>query len=139
MFAIPLLFKAIISKDPLKQKALQKGISQLCQEGATQLFKYIIGSKSIIGAIGNLQFDVVMHRLKHEYKAECILEPCNISCVRWINGDINQEQKELLTPFLAKDIHERLVFLANNMAHLRLWQDKLPKVKFSEITELLDY
>src|SRR5690606_33142526 len=71
----PEIFRRAILKDPLKLKALQKGLSQLCEEGATQLFKPLRNNDLILGAVGPLQFDVVAHRLRDEYKVECRFEP----------------------------------------------------------------
>jgi len=134
----PLLFKSIRSTDPLKQKALLKGVMQLCEEGATQLFRPIIGNNIILGAIGPLQFDVVMHRLKNEYKVDCILESSTIATVRWVNGDL-KEHEEFLSSHLAHDVSQRLVYLAPSMSHLYLWQDKLKNVKLNSIQELAEY
>ena len=67
----PEIFRRVILKDPLKLKALKRGLSQLCEEGATQLFKPLKNNDLILGAIGLLQFDVVAHRLFNEYKVDC--------------------------------------------------------------------
>ena len=67
----PELFKRVRLKDPLKMKALQKGLQQLSEEGATQVFMPMDNNDLILGAVGTLQFDVVAHRLKEEYKVDC--------------------------------------------------------------------
>ena len=74
-------------------KALQKGLIQLCEEGATQLFRPIINNDLILGAVGVLQFEVVQHRLKHEYNVECQFEAVNVQTARWVTCD---DEKELL-------------------------------------------
>src|SRR5690606_817345 len=80
----PEIFRRAILKDPLKLKALQKGLSQLCEEGATQLFKPLRNNDLILGAVGPLQFDVVAHRLRDEYKVECQFEQISVATARWI-------------------------------------------------------
>ena len=80
----PELFRRAALKDPLKMKALQKGLDQLCEEGATQLFRPLINNDLILGAVGVLQFEVVAQRLADEYKVECRFEPVATSQARWI-------------------------------------------------------
>ena len=65
-------------------KALQKGLSQLCEEGATQLFKPLRNNDLILGAIGQLQFEVVAFRLQDEYSVQCVFEPINVAIARWV-------------------------------------------------------
>ena len=65
-------------------KALQKGLSQLCEEGATQLFKPLRNNDLILGAIGQLQFEVVAFRLQDEYGVQCVFEPINVAAARWV-------------------------------------------------------
>ena len=67
----PELFRRAVLKDPLKLKALQKGLAQLCEEGATQLFRPLLGNDLILGAVGPLQFEVAAFRLRDEYGVEC--------------------------------------------------------------------
>ena len=80
-------FGARCLKDPLRMKALQKGLSQLCEEGATQLFKPLRNNDLILGAIGQLQFEVVAFRLQDEYNVQCVFEPINVVTARWIRID----------------------------------------------------
>jgi peptide subunit release factor RF-3 len=67
--------------------ALQKGLDQLSEEGAAQVFRPIINHSQILGAVGILQFDVVAHRLKYEYGVDCQFEAINIATARWITGN----------------------------------------------------
>ncbi len=83
----PELFRAARLKDPMKQKAMQKGLEQLCEEGAAQLFRPMIGSEYIVGAVGQLQFEVIAARLRDEYNVECAFEPCRQSVCRWIKAE----------------------------------------------------
>ena len=77
-------FRRVILKNPMKFKQLQKGLTQLSEEGAVQVFKPLAGNHYILGAVGPLQFDVVMERLKAEYGAEVIYEPVDYVTARWI-------------------------------------------------------
>ena len=83
----PEIFRRAVLKDPLRMKALQKGLSQLCEEGATQLFKPLRNNDLILGAIGQLQFEVVAFRLQDEYNVQCVFEPINVVTARWIRID----------------------------------------------------
>ncbi len=67
-------------------KALQKGLDQLCEEGATQLFRPLRNNDVILGAVGPLQFDVVAFRLADEYGVTCVFEPVNVVTARWVDG-----------------------------------------------------
>ncbi|MDH3757898.1 MAG: peptide chain release factor 3, partial [Gammaproteobacteria bacterium] len=83
----PEIFRRAVLKDPLRLKALQKGLAQLCEEGATQLFRPFRNNDLILGAVGPLQFDVVAHRLRDEYKVECQFETINVATARWVECD----------------------------------------------------
>jgi len=83
----PELFRRAQLRDPLKMKALQKGLMQLCEEGATQLYRPLNNNDLILGAVGILQFDVVAHRLQYEYNVECTFEHVNVTTARWIECD----------------------------------------------------
>ena len=67
-------------------KALQKGLAQLCEEGATQLFKPLRNNDLILGAVGQLQFEVVAFRLQDEYRVQCVFEPVSVHTARWIDA-----------------------------------------------------
>ena len=67
-------------------KALQKGLSQLCEEGATQLFRPLRNNDLILGAVGQLQFEVVAFRLQDEYGVQCVFDPVTVHTARWIDG-----------------------------------------------------
>ena len=83
----PELFRRAVLRDPLKLKALQKGLAQLCEEGATQLFRPLTRNDLIIGAVGQLQFDVASFRLKSEYGVDCVFEAVDIATARWVRSD----------------------------------------------------
>src|SRR5258708_11972110 len=79
----PEIFRRAVLKDPLKMKALQKGLSQLCEAGATQLVKPLRSNDLILGAVGPLQFEVLAFRLQDEYGVQCVFEPINVAVARW--------------------------------------------------------
>ena len=81
-------FARIISKDPLRRKALDQGLRELTEEGAAQVFfaESMMGPIPIVGAVGLLQFDVMVHRLEHEYGAPCTLEKLPFRYPRWVTG-----------------------------------------------------
>ncbi len=83
----PELFRRIRLRDPMKMKQLQKGLQQLSEEGSTQVFFPIQSNDIVVGAVGQLQFDVVTYRLKDEYGVEAVYEPVNVYTARWIESD----------------------------------------------------
>ncbi|MDF3055478.1 MAG: Peptide chain release factor 3 [Gammaproteobacteria bacterium] len=134
----PEIFKMVQLKDPLKMKALQKGLQQLSEEGATQIFKPLIGNDYILGAVGILQFDVVAHRLKHEYNVECAYKAAPYVTVRWVKSDNKkklEEFKNSLMSNLTLDSHDHLAYLAPNMVNLHLTQERWPDIQFFDTQE----
>ncbi len=108
-------FRRVRLKDPLKSKQLQKGLVQLAEEGAVQVFKPLSGAEFILGAVGVLQFDVTMERLKAEYNVNAVYEGVDYNTARWIQSD----DKKLLADFqkkyqhhLAEDAEGHLTYLA---------------------------
>ncbi|HEU4629242.1 MAG TPA: peptide chain release factor 3, partial [Gemmatimonadaceae bacterium] len=83
----PEMFARLVLADPMKRKQLDTGLRQLTEEGAAQVF-FVEGSTSapVIGAVGQLQFDVMLHRLEHEYGAPCKLERFGYKYPRWVHG-----------------------------------------------------
>lgn len=129
----PELFRRAVLKDPLKMKALQKGLSQLCEEGATQLFKPLVSNDLILGAVGILQFEVVAQRLRDEYKVECQFETVGVQQARWIRC----ADESLLSDFtrkldmnLSHDHAGELVYLAPTRVNLQMSQERWPDVEF---------
>jgi len=134
----PEIFQRAILKDPLKLKALQKGLAQLCEEGATQLFKPLRNNDLILGAVGPLQFDVVAHRLKDEYKVECQFEPINVATARWVEADdekMLQDFRRKAHDNLALDHGDSLVYIAPSKVNLSLTEERWPDVHFRETRE----
>jgi len=134
----PEIFQRAILKDPLKLKALQKGLAQFCEEGATQLFKPLRNNDLILGAVGPLQFDVVAHRLKDEYKVECQFEPVNVATARWVEADDErhlQEFQKKAHDNLALDHSDSLVYIAPSKVNLNLTLERWPDIQFRETRE----
>ncbi len=134
----PELFRRAQLKDPLKMKALLKGLIQLCEEGATQLFRPLTNNDLILGAVGVLQFDVVQHRLKHEYNVECRFEPVNVQTARWVNCDDDKELakfKNKTETNLAMDHGDELVYIAPTRVNLQMALEKWPNIQFRATRE----
>lgn len=135
----PELFRAVRSKDPLKAKALHKGLLQLSEEGATQVFRPMNDNRIILGAVGMLQFDVVAHRLMHEYNVDCVYDSINIATVRWVSCDdpkmLSDFQKKV-PENLALDNADHLTYLAPTMVNLNLTKERWPEIKFSATCEI---
>jgi len=129
----PELFRRAQLRDPLKMKALQKGLMQLCEEGATQLYRPLNNNDLILGAVGILQFDVVAHRLQHEYNVECTFEHVNVTTARWVECDdekiLNQFKVKASTN-LALDHAGDLVYIAPTRVNLDMTQERYPEVRF---------
>ncbi|WP_044407222.1 peptide chain release factor 3 [Thiomicrospira microaerophila] len=128
----PELFRRARLKDPMKMKALQKGLTQLSEEGATQLYRPVINNDLILGAVGILQFEVVAQRLADEYKVTCQFEPVNVATARWIIGDKAEIDKFLdkVTDNVAYDAADQLVYIAPTRVNLQLTEERWPKLKF---------
>jgi len=129
----PELFRRAVLKDPLKLKALQKGLAQLCEEGATQLFKPLLGNDLVLGAVGPLQFEVAAFRLRDEYGVECVFEAVGVVAARWVRCADDAHLLEFtkrLAANVARDHTGELVYLAPTTVSLALTQERWPKVEF---------
>jgi len=134
----PELFRRAQLRDPLKMKALQKGLMQLCEEGATQLYRPMVNNDLILGAVGVLQFDVVAHRLKHEYSVDCSFEHVNVTTARWVEcGDekMLSDFKIKATNNLALDHAGDLVYIAPTRVNLDMTMERWPDIKFLSTRE----
>ncbi|EKD53862.1 MAG: hypothetical protein ACD_60C00143G0004 [uncultured bacterium] len=134
----PELFRLVRLKDPLKLKALQKGLKQLCEEGATQLFKPLNNNNLILGAVGMLQFDVVAYRLKHEYNVDCVYESVAIVTARWVyckDTKKLEEFKQKAFDHLAEDGSGNLAYLAPTRINLNLMMERWPDIEFKTTRE----
>lgn len=134
----PELFRRVRLRDPLKNKALLKGLVQLSEEGATQVFRPQTSNDLVLGAVGVLQFDVVAHRLKNEYKVECIYDQVNVATARWVECDDEkkfEEFKRKNADNLALDGGDNWTYLAPTMVNLNLAIERWPDVRFFETRE----
>ncbi len=134
----PELFRLVRLKDPLKLKALQKGLKQLSEEGATQLFRPLNSNHLILGAVGLLQFDVVAYRLQHEYNVECAYESVSVATARWIyceDSKMLEDFKNKAFDNLALDGSDNLTYLAPTRVNLNLMMERWPKVEFRATRE----
>jgi peptide chain release factor 3 len=134
----PEIFRRAVLKDPLKMKALTKGLSQLCEEGATQLFKPVRNNDLILGAVGQLQFEVVAFRLQDEYSVQCVFDAINVHTARWITATSEQKLEEFRTRAhdnLAVDHSGALVYLAPSRVNLQLTMERWPDIAFHETRE----
>ncbi|MDH4101441.1 MAG: peptide chain release factor 3, partial [Nitrospirota bacterium] len=134
----PELFRSVRIRNPIKVKQLHKGLQQLGEEGAVQVFKMVNGSSLILGAVGALQFDVVAHRLQAEYGVDAVFESCDIYTARWVTCD----DSKVMAEFERKNAHNIALDAAGNLAYfassrfnLELTEEKWPQISFHATRE----
>jgi peptide chain release factor 3 len=132
-------FRRVRLKSPLKAKQLQKGLIQLAEEGAVQVFRPLMGSDYILGAVGMLQFDVTMARLKSEYGVDAVYEAVNYCVARWIGCDdrkrLAEFEKHNLAN-LAKDAEGCLTYLTVSDWQLNYCMEQWPGIEFAKTREV---
>ncbi len=134
----PELFRRVRSENPLKGKQLEKGLAQLAEEGAIQTFRPLARQELVLGVVGILQFDMVAHRLAHEYRADCVYEPVSLATARWVlSEDAAQLEafRSRLAGHLALDSGGHLTYLAPTRTHLQLTQERWPTLAFQKTRE----
>ena len=117
----------------MKSKQLQKGLQQLSEEGSTQVFAPLNSSDLIVGAVGQLQFDVVVYRLADEYKVEAGYEPVNVYTARWVHSDDPRKLEEFrkkASDQLSIDGGGHLTYLAPTRVNLSLMEERWPDIDF---------
>ncbi|QHI99592.1 peptide chain release factor 3 [Xylophilus rhododendri] len=137
-FFAPELFMTVILKNPLRTKQLQQGLAQLGEEGAIQVFKPDAGGAMLLGAVGQLQFEVVQHRLKTEYDADVRLEGCQYTGARWITAENPADLRAFTDAYplrLAHDAADTLAYLCTSPYDVRLAQERFPKIHFHPLRE----
>jgi len=137
-FFAPEMFMTVILKNPLRTKQLQTGLEQLGEEGAIQVFKPEMGGAMLLGAIGQLQFEVVQHRLRGEYDCDVRLENSSYTGARWISADTPAELKEFINAYpqrMATDAAHSLAYLCTSPYDVRLAQERFPKIHFHPLRE----
>ena len=134
----PELFRRVRLRDPMRSKALLKGLLQLGEEGAIQVFRPLISNDLIVGAVGVLQFEVVSWRLQTEYNVECSYDNVPVATVRWVTCDDEQKLEQFrnrLEEHVALDGGGYLAYLAPSMVNLNLTMERWPDVVFHETRE----
>ena len=137
-FFAPELFMTVVLKNPLRTKQLQQGLAQLGEEGAIQVFRPDTGGNMLLGAVGQLQFEVVQHRLKAEYDADIRLDGCQYTGARWITADTPAELREFENAYplrMAHDAANTLAYLCTSPYDVRLAQERFPKIHFHPLRE----
>ncbi|HZM46903.1 MAG TPA: peptide chain release factor 3 [Burkholderiales bacterium] len=137
-FFAPELFQTVEIADPLRSKQLRTGLAQLGEEGAIQVFRPVGGGTLLLGAVGNLQFDVVAHRLRHEYGCEPRLVPARYTMARWVTADDPKEMKRFIDANahrIAHDAVEAPTFLASHKAEIEVAHEHWPNIRFHALRE----
>jgi len=131
-------FRRIRLADPMKSKQLQKGLMQLAEEGAVQVFRPMINNDYILGAVGVLQFDVTAERLKHEYGVTTVYEPVQYVVARWVSTGDLKLMKEFVknnSAYLASDADGNLAFLTSSHWRLENCIEEWPGMMFNKTCE----
>lgn len=134
----PEIFREVINMDAMKTKQLEKGLTQLMDEGVAQLFTYELGSRKVVGTVGALQFEVIQHRLKHEYNATCRFAPMNLHKACWISAEDKKKMDEFVDSkyrHIARDKDGKRVFMAESKAWLQMVQDNFPDINYHFTSE----
>ncbi|AMB99638.1 peptide chain release factor 3 [Aerococcus urinaehominis] len=129
----PELFMKVTPKNVMKQKSFHKGVAQLVQEGAIQLYKTWHTEDYILGAVGQLQFEVFQHRLLNEYNSEVVMEPMGSKIARWIKPEDIDPSMSSSRNLLCKDRYDRPVFLFENQFAENWFQNKYPDVELESL------
>ncbi len=128
----PELFRSARARDPLKGKQLHQGLKELGEEGAIQVFEGEFGNL-MLGAVGQLQFEIVAERLKTEYKVDAIYEATDVSTARWLVFPDEQTKKDFIdeqSARLARDCEGNLCYMATSVYNLMTTQKHWPQVQF---------
>ncbi len=136
----PEIFQELENLDPMKSKQLEKGINQLMDEGVAQLFIQQPGNRKIVGTVGQLQFEVILYRLEHEYGAKCTFRPRNYHLATWITSDDAAKLeafKRAKTSNVAVDKDGNQVFLAETPFLLQVAERDYPEITFHRTSEFL--
>jgi peptide chain release factor 3 len=134
----PDLFRRVILKDPLKAKQLNKGLDQLCEEGATQVYRPLTNNDIVLGAVGVLQFDVVQYRLRDEYNVESVFEPVTVHSARWVTAPDTKKLKDFIDKNdsrVARDHYGEYVYLASSAVNLSMTRERHPDIQFHDTRE----
>ena len=137
-FFAPEMFQSVEVADPLRVKQLRTGLIQLGEEGAIQVFRPATGGSMLLGAVGQLQFEVVAHRLRTEYGAEARMVPSRFRMARWITCDDPLELQRFIDAHphhIAYDAVDAPAFLVPYAAELQIAQNRWKKIQFHALRE----
>ncbi|HEV8313898.1 MAG TPA: peptide chain release factor 3 [Burkholderiaceae bacterium] len=137
-FFAPEMFRSVEVADPLRTKQLKAGLTQLGEEGAIQVFRPVAGSVLLLGAVGQLQFEVVAHRLEHEYGVKARITPARYSIARWVTCDDDNELKRFIDHNAHRVAHDAVdapTLLVEYAPELRAIETNWPKIKFHALRE----
>jgi peptide chain release factor 3 len=141
-FFAPEMFRSVEVADPLRTKQLRAGLTQLGEEGAIQVFRPVAGSVLLLGAVGQLQFEVVAHRLEHEYGVKARVTPARYNVARWVTCDAADGGERELQRFVDGNAHRVALdavdapcVMLEYAGELRAMQDNWPKIKFHALRE----
>ncbi|RHW50201.1 peptide chain release factor 3 [Bombilactobacillus bombi] len=127
----PELFMEVTAKNVMKQKSFHKGMQQLVQEGAVQLYRNYQTGDYILGAVGQLQFEVFKFRMQNEYNTEVIMKPIGSRIARWIDPEQLDTTMSSSRNLLVKDLDDQPLFLFENRFAENWFKDKYPDVKLT--------
>ena len=131
-------FRRVRLKSPLKSKQLQKGLTQLAEEGVVQVFRPVSGNEFILGAVGVLQFDVTMARLKAEYGVDAVYEQAAYATARWISSKDRKKMADFERAneaALAMDASGNMTYLAESQWRLGRVTEQWPEIHFAKTSE----
>jgi peptide chain release factor 3 len=137
-FFAPELFQTVEIADPLRSKQLRTGLTQLGEEGAIQVFRPVLGGLLLLGAVGQLQFEVVAHRLKHEYGCEARMAASRYNSARWVSAEDPREMKRFIDANAHRIAHDAVdapTFLATHDAEIKVAQEHWPDIRFHALRE----
>lgn len=132
----PELFSRVVPINSMKAKQFHKGVEQLAQEGACQVYRNEF-NEIILGAVGQLQFEVFEYRLKNEYNCEVRMEPMNFTVARWLDSENPDEVRDYVNSRISFvfDSYDRPVMLFANIYTLNTFLDKHEGIKLLDATQ----
>ncbi|MCM3566318.1 MAG: peptide chain release factor 3 [Hydrogenophaga sp.] len=141
-FFAPEIIRSVEVADPLRSKQLRAGLTQLGEEGAIQVFRPVAGSVLLLGAVGQLQFEVVAHRLEHEYGVKARITGSSYNVARWVTCAPEDGGEQELKRFIDANAHrvaldavDAPTVLLDHLATLRAVEANWPKIKFHAMRE----
>ncbi|MDT8324317.1 MAG: peptide chain release factor 3 [Bacteroidota bacterium] len=134
----PERFKLVVNHDPFKSKQLEKGIQQLTDEGVAQLFVRQQGNEKIVGTVGELQYEVILFRLREEYGATADFRPLNIYKAFWFTGEDEEELRrfmQLQQRNIAYDKDQHPVYLPEGSWSYDVARENYKSISFHNTSE----